>query len=147
MLVEIGEDQGTARARRSPGIRRTRPSRCSGTCRDTSGLRWRAGDVRMKARAAFFWALCLGFLSWRIRERLPARPMVRVKRFDAKTIKDAKSAEAWQASSRELLFDLLKMTDLVKADAPGKDGRPGIPLDVKVTGETNCGRSRSARSR
>jgi len=44
---------------------------------------------------------------------------------------DAKAAESWQQFSRELLFRLMKLDDLVRLDR-GRDGRPGIALDQKV---------------
>lgn len=45
---------------------------------------------------------------------------------------DAKTARQWQESSRKLLFELMILDDLVKADRPRDDGAPGIPVDAKV---------------
>ena len=44
---------------------------------------------------------------------------------------DRKGASAWQAESRKLLFELLALSDLVKADQP-KRGKPGIALKPAV---------------
>jgi len=58
-----------------------------------------------------------------------AKPMDERKRKFAAT--DGKQAEAWQASSRKLLFKLLALSDLVEADRP-KRGKPGIALKPVV---------------
>lgn len=41
-------------------------------------------------------------------------------------------AERWQSKSRDLLFNLLKLTDLVKVNILSKDGKFGIPLNTNV---------------
>ncbi|MHC4101275.1 MAG: alpha/beta hydrolase family protein [Planctomycetota bacterium] len=58
----------------------------------------------------------------------------RVRRFRATT---PEAALSWQESSRELLFKLLWLDDLVKANAPGTDGKPGIALNPRLTVEGN----------
>jgi hypothetical protein len=43
-------------------------------------------------------------------------------------------AVAWQKSSREKLFRLLRLDDLVEADKPGPQGGIGLPFDPSIVG-------------
>ncbi len=49
--------------------------------------------------------------------------------FNAKT---AEEAVAWQKASREKLFRLLKLDDLLEADKPDRSGRPSLPFHEKI---------------
>jgi len=55
---------------------------------------------------------------------------------DARKLKfattDRDQAVAWQESSRRLLFDLMKLGDLVKAERGGPEGKPGIALNADI---------------
>jgi hypothetical protein len=45
---------------------------------------------------------------------------------------DQTQAVAWQEQSRRKLFELLKLSDLVKADLGGPDGKPALDFKVEV---------------
>lgn len=48
------------------------------------------------------------------------------------TATEPAAADAWQRASRQTLFELLKLADLQKADAPRSGGAPGLALNAKL---------------
>ena len=50
-------------------------------------------------------------------------------KFSAET---AEEAVAWQKASREKLFHLLRLEDLLEANKPDRKGRPGLAADEKI---------------
>jgi len=79
-------------------------------------------------------ALAIPALTVALAGEIMAQPQPRPN--DARKLKfaatDRDQAVAWQESSRRLLFDLMKMSDLVKADRAGPEGRPGIAFNAET---------------
>ncbi len=61
----------------------------------------------------------------------PGQVSERRMRFRGDTIEEVL---AWQKASRDRLFRLLKLDDLVEANTPDGRGRPGLPLDPATLG-------------